>query len=254
MSKSIIIANWKMNPASYKKAENLVSDLLADITKNKKTKIVLCPPLLWLNGLSRKYKKSVSFGAQNFFWADTGAFTGEVSAQMLKSSGAEYVIVGHSERKIYLGEKDDMINKKLKSALKAGLTAILCVGERERGEDDEIPSIVEDQLKKALGGVNKNQLKKIIIAYEPVWAISTMSGSKPDTPDNAFRSSIFIRKVLADLYGRKAAGEVKIIYGGSVNSGNITAFIKEGKMDGGLVGGASLDHSEFIKIVELAGN
>ena len=171
---------------------------------------------------------------------------------MLKSAGAEYVIIGHSERKIYLGETDEVINKKLKAALGAGLTPILCVGERERGVDDEIPNIVEEQIKKALEGINKSKLKKIIIAYEPVWAISTTPGSKPDTPDNAFRAFIFIRKVLADLYGRKTAGEVKIIYGGSVNSGNISGFIKEGKMEGTLVGGASLDLTEFIKIIELA--
>ncbi len=254
MIKPLIIANWKMNPATYEEAEGLVSNLLSAITKNKKTKVVLCPPFVWLNDLSRKYKKSISFGAQDVFWADEGAFTGEISAPMLKSSGVDYVIIGHSERKIYLGETDAMFSQKLKAALGVGLTPILCVGERERGEDDEIPSVVAEQLKKALEGVNKNQLKKVVIAYEPVWAISTTPGSKPDTPDNAFRASIFIRKVLADFYGRKAAGEIKIIYGGSVNSGNIAAFIKEGKMEGVLVGGASLDSAEFIGIVELVGS
>ena len=241
-----------MNPATYKEADKLVSDLEPAIAKNKKTKVVLCPPFIWLSDLSQKYKKSFSFGAQDIFWADEGAFTGEISAQMLKSAGAEYVIIGHSERKIYLGETDEIINRKLKAALGAGLTPILCVGERERGEDDEIPNVVEEQLKKALEGINKSQLKKIIVAYEPVWAISTTPESKPDTPDNAFRAFIFIRKVLADLYGRKTAGEIKIIYGGSVNSGNVAGFIKEGKMEGTLVGGASLDLTEFIKIIELA--
>lgn len=241
-----------MNLSSFEEAEKLVLDLLPNIAKNKKTKVVLCPPFLWLNSLSRKYKKSVSFGAQNVFWKDAGAFTGEVSPPMLRSAGVEYVIIGHSERKIYLGETDEMINKKINAVLQAGLISILCIGERERGEDGEIPGVVADQLKKALEGVNKSQLKKIIIAYEPVWAISTMPGSKSDTPDNAFRASIFIRKVLADFYGRRAAGEVKIIYGGSVNSANIGAFIKEGKMEGALVGGASLDPAEFSKIVESA--
>ena len=253
MSKSIIIANWKMYPATYQEAEKLMSDLLPFLAKNKKAKVVLCPPFIWLNDLSKKYKKSVSFGAQDVFWAEGGAFTGEISAPMLKSSRVGYVIIGHSERKIYLGETDEMINKKLKASLAAGLISVLCVGERERGKDDEIPGVVEEQLKKSLEGVGKNQLKKIIVAYEPVWAISTMPGAKPDTPDNAFRASILIRKVLADLYGRKTAGEVKIIYGGSINSNNIAAFIKEGKMQGGLVGGASLNPAEFIKIVKSAG-
>jgi triosephosphate isomerase len=253
MSKPIIIANWKMNPPTYEEAEKLVTNLWSDIAKNRKTKIIICPPFIWLYDLSQKDKKSVAFGAQDVFWTDRGAFTGEISPTMLKFAGVEYVIIGHSERKVYLGETDEMINKKLKAALGKGLVSILCVGEREREGGDGIPVVVGEQLKKALAGVSKNLIKKVIVAYEPIWAISTMPGAKADTPDNAFRASIFIRKTLTDLFGRKAAGEVKIIYGGSVNSGNISGFIKEGKMEGALVGGASLDPAEFIKIMESAG-
>lgn len=232
----------------------MIFSLLPDMAKNKKTKVVICPPFIWLAGLIRQYKKSVSFGAQNVFWKEAGAFTGEISAAMLKSAGAEYVIIGHSERKIYLGETDELVNKKIKAALKVGLKPIICIGEKERGEDSEVPGIVGEQIKKALDGIHKNQLKKIILAYEPIWAISTMPGARPDTPDNAFRVSIFIRKILTQLHGRKAVEAVKIIYGGSVNSANVAAFIREGKMEGVLVGSASLDPAEFVKIMEAAGN
>lgn len=154
-----------------------------------------------------------------------------------------------------MGETDEVINKKIKAALKVGLKPIICIGEKERGEDGEVPGIVGEQIKKALDGISKNQLKKIILAYEPLWAISTMMpGATPDTPDNAFRVSIFIRKILTQLYGRKSAEGVKIIYGGSVNSDNIKMFVKEGKMEGVLVGSASLDPSKFTKIVEVSGN
>ena len=252
MKNSIIIANWKMNPATYGEAEKLVSNLLPGITRNKKTKVVLCPPFVWLNSLSSKFKKSISFGAQDVFWKDGGPYTGEVSPQMLKSSGVNYVILGHSERKIYLGETDEMINKKLKAALEAGLIPVLCVGEKERNSDG-IPAVVGEQLKNALGGIGKNLVKKLVVAYEPGWAISTMPGAKADSPDNAFRALVFIRKILAGLYGRKTAEGIKIIYGGSVSSANIAGFLKEGKMEGALVGGASMDAQEFLKVVRPAG-
>lgn len=239
-----------MNPVIYEETEKLMVGLLSGIAKNKKVKVVICPPFVWLTDLSYKYKKSVTFGAQDVFWEEEGAFTGEISAAMLKSAGADYVIIGHSERKIYLGETDEMINKKLKTALGAGLVSVLCIGEKERSGDG-IPAMVGEQLKKALEGVGKSSLKKLIVAYEPVWAVSTMPGSQADNPDNAFRAMIFIRKVLTDLYDRKTAEGVKIIYGGSVSSVNIAGFLKEGKMEGVLVGGASLDAQEFTKIVKI---
>lgn len=248
MSRPIIIANWKMNPPTFPEAEKLLLDLLPEVAKNKKVEVVICPPFVWLTDLSYKYKKSVAFGAQDVFWEEEGAFTGEISAAMLKSAGADYVITGHSERKIYFGETDEMINKKLKTALEAGLASVLCVGEEERSSDG-IPAVVGEQLKKAMEGVGKNSVKKLIVAYEPVWAVSTMPGSQADNPDNAFRAMIFIRKVLTDLYDRKTAEGVKIIYGGSVSSANIAGFLREGKMEGALVGGASLDAQEFAKIV-----
>lgn len=250
MRRPIIIANWKMNPLTFQEAEKLLLDLLPEAAKNKKVEVVICPPFVWLTDLSHKYKKSVVFGGQNVFWKDSGPYTGEISPQMLKSSGVSYVIIGHSERKIHLGETDEMINKRLKAALEAGLVSVLCIGEKERSGDG-IPAVVGEQLKKALEGVGKKSVKKLIVAYEPVWAVSTMPGSQADNPDNAFRAMIFIRKVLTDLYDRKTAEGVKIIYGGSVSSVNIASFFKEGKMEGVLVGGASLDAQEFTKIVKI---
>lgn len=252
MARFLIIANWKMNPRTYREAEGLFLAVRKGMQKNNKVGVVICLPLIWLIDFSRKYKSLVAFGAQNVFWETAGAYTGEVSPQMLKSSGVSHVIIGHSERKIYLGETDEMINKKVKAVFVAGLKPILCIGERERS-GREVPSIVGEQLKKALEGVKKDKIRNLIVAYEPVWAISTMPGACPDTPDNAFRAAIFIRKVIADLYGLTAAKAVRVIYGGSVSSANTAVFLKEGKMGGALVGGASLDASEFIEIVKVAG-
>lgn len=250
-SPKLIVANWKSNPATLAEAVLLAKKVEQGLSKLKKSEVVIAPPYSFLASLAEVLSK-VKLGAQNAFWQDVGPYTGEISWHQLKNLGVKYVIIGHSERKIYLAETDEMINKKLKAVLKAGFESILCVGERARSTDNQIPVVVEEQLKKALAGVRKNLVQKLSVAYEPIWAISTMPGSRPDTPDNAFRASVFIRKVLAGLYGRKAAEEIKVIYGGSVNSKNIFAFLQEGKMEGALVGGASLDPEEFITIVKIA--
>lgn len=247
----LIVANWKSNPATLAEAIWLAKQVERGLSKFTKNEVVIAPPYSFLVSLA-EILSNAKLGAQNAFWQDVGPYTGEISWRQLQDLGVKYVIIGHSERKIYLGETDEMINKKLKAVLKAGLKSILCVGEQERSTDNQIPVEVEEQLKKALAGVRKNLVKKLVVAYEPIWAISTTPGAKPDTPDNAFRASIFIRKVLAGLYGRKAAREIKVIYGGSVNAKNIFAFLKEGKMEGALVGGASLDPEEFSKIVKIA--
>lgn len=250
MHRPIIIANWKVNPATSVEAVLLAQKIERGLIGIKKIEVVVAPSYPFLIPAAQVLKKA-ELGAQNVFWEDGGPYTGEVSPEMLKSSGVSYVIIGHSERKIYLGETDEMINKKLNAVLGAGLMPVLCVGEKERNGDG-IPAVVGEQLKKALGGVGKNLIKKLIVAYEPVWAVSTTAGAKADTPDDAFRALVFIRKILAGLYGRNAAEDVKIIYGGSVSSANIAGFLKEGKMEGSLVGGASLDAQEFIKIVKVA--
>lgn len=249
MEKPLIVANWKMNPDSPGRAGILAKKIESRIS-GRKTEVVIAPPFPFLGSVGKALKKA-KLGAQDAFWADVGPYTGEVSWHQLKHFGVKYVIVGHSERRINLGETDEMINKKVKAALENDMYPILCVGERERA-GNEIPSIVGEQLKFALRGVGKNQLKNLIVAYEPVWAISTQAGARPDTPDNAFRAALFIRKVIASLFDRKTSEKVRVIYGGSVNSGNVVSFLKEGRMQGALVGGASLDLKKFAEIVRLA--
>lgn len=248
MRKHLIIANWKMNPSSLKEAILLAQRIEKGIAHLRGVEAVIAPSFLHLSAVRKEIKK-VYLGAQNVFWEDIGPYTGEVSWRQLKINRVKFVIVGHSERKLYLCETDEMINKKIITVLQNGFKAVLCVGERERA-DNEIPPVVGDQLKNALKGVEKKFIKNLIIAYEPIWAISTQLNSRPDTPDNAFRSLLYIRKIIAGLYDRNTADAVKVIYGGSVTSGNIKSFIKEGKMEGALVGGASLDAAEFLKILK----
>lgn len=247
MFKPLIIANWKSNPDTMRKAVILVRKIESGIGAIKNAEVIIAPPFPYLGAVKTELKKA-RLGAQNTFWKDIGPYTGEVSWHQLKNLGARYIIVGHSERKFFLGETDDIINKKVCALLQNGLKPILCLGERER-TGNEIPALVGDQLKNALKGTEKNIIPNLVVCYEPVWAISTEVGSRPDTPDSAFRAMLYIRKILTDLYGRKIASMVRVIYGGSVNAQNIIPFLKEGKMQGALVGGASLDPKEFVEII-----
>lgn len=249
MSKYLIIANWKSNPDSPGRAVLLARKIERGILKYRNIEIVIAPPYPFLAPIAGVLRKA-KLGSQNMFWEDIGPFTGEVSWHQLQHLRVLYVIIGHSERKLYLCETDEMINKKIRAALSHGLQPILCVGEEERS-GREIPPVVAEQLKNALKGVKKSRLKDLTVAYEPIWAISTRPGARADTPDSAFRAMLFVRKTLSNLYGQKAARDVRVIYGGSVNSQNIGAFLTEGRMQGALVGGASLDPTEFAKIVGI---
>ena len=246
-NKKIIIANWKANPNSLEEAVLMAKKIEAGL-KQSNIEVVIAPPFPFLEGVGRVLKKA-KLGSQNSFFAKSGPYTGEVSINQLKSLSVKCVIVGHSERRSNLGETDEIINKKILSLLENGFRPILCVGEKERKDS---AAIIKDELQKALKGVKKNSLKNLIVAYEPIWAISTTSGAIADTPDNAFRIKIYIKKIISNLYGREAADIVKIIYGGSVNSSNIAGFLEEGQMDGALVGGAGLKPEEFIAIVKKA--
>lgn len=248
MSK-LIIANWKSNPDSPGRAVLLAQKIERSIY-SRDAEVVVAPPFPFLIPVGKVLKKA-KLGAQNVFWEDTGPYTGEVSWRHLKHCRASYVIVGHSERRIHLGETDEMINKKVLALLLHGPKPVLCVGEHER-ESNEIPAIVGHQMKSALAGVKKQQVKNLTIAYEPVWAISTMPGARTVTPDNAFRAMVYIRRILSDLFGRALAEKVRIIYGGSVGAENISVFLREGKMQGALVGGASLDPREFALLLKNA--
>jgi len=247
---SIVIANWKMNPQTIKDAKALFYDTSDGVRKFKNVETIICPPFVYLSFFANL--TSIKLGAQDLFWENpstgVGAYTGEISGKMLKDLGCSYVIVGHSERRHWLGESDEMINLKLKAALGAKLTPILCVGERA-GEDMGV--VVGEQLKGCLKDVSKAQIKEIIIAYEPVWAIGTGNAC---SPDNALSATVLIKKVLTALYGRFLAEKIPVLYGGSVDATNSASYIKEAGMAGLLVGGSSLEAEEFVRIGEAVNN
>lgn len=252
----LIVANWKMNPPAKKDMIKLVESVEGGLWGIKGAATVLAPPFPWLNFVKRRLRKS-KLGAQNTFWEKSGAYTGEVSPQMLKDSGVNYVIVGHSERRQKFGETDDMIAKKVKASIKSGLIPVVAVGEEHRGSfnsdgslDNHIDSIVGEEVKKALSLLNPVEVRKVIFAYEPIWAISTTPGAKVALPQDALSAAIYIRKILTDFVSSKSAREMPILYGGSVDSKNVAAFAKEGGVDGFLVGGVSLRAKEFVELVE----
>ncbi len=237
--KPLIVANWKMNPQALKGAKRLFNLVKKGVKNFKNAEVVICPPFPYLSVLGAS---AVAFGVggQDCFWEQRGAFTGEISAKMLKDLGCKYVIVGHSERRRYLKETDEMINKKIKAVLKTGLRPILCIEKisqiREHQRSVKMNEV--HRLKKGIKGITKKDLKKIILAYEPVWAIG--SGKACGIPE-AKKVNLSIRKILK---------ENVLLYGGSVNSQNAGDFIKKAKFQGLLVGGASLDSKEFIEIVK----
>lgn len=244
MNKRIIAANWKMNKDLndsknfFKKFFSLKTDFSDDI--------IVCPPFIDLGYLCENFKNSgVKFGAQNCYYEDSGAFTGEVSASMIKKIGADYVIIGHSERRTYFGEDDHIINKKVSAALKNGLKVILCVGEdlsqREQKKEFEV---VLSQIKQDLDGLKQEDVKNIIIAYEPIWAIGTGKTIFPQQADLMCKS---IKEFVKETY--KTSSQIKVLYGGSLKISNASDFFKMQNVDGGLIGGASLDPEEFIKII-----
>lgn len=253
MSKKIIVANWKMNPASLKEAKELFNSAKKTASRLANMETVICPPIIYLSELGHSMSK-LKLGAQDVSRFDfEGAHTGEVSAKMLKNSGVKYVIIGHSERR-KLGETNEIINKKLGISLSFGLKTIFCVGEENRDEEEKSVEFIEQQINEGLKGLSQNLLKNLIMAYEPVWAISGNVKSKADNPESAFRMAVFIRKVLMDIAGNELARKITVLYGGSVSSGNAKQFLKDGQMDGLLVGGKSLDKEEFKKILMIAEN
>lgn len=253
--KPLVIANWKMNPASSKEVEHLLSSLKPEIEKNQGTETVICPPFIYLKNLLANSSNKFIFGAQNCFWEEKGAFTGEISPSMLKGLGCQYVIVGHSERRKYFQETDEVVLRKLKAVLKARLKPILCIGEEARDAFDsngkplnEMSLAVGQQLEKDLSGISSVKIREIVIAYEPVWAIGT---GVPCQSDDAMKAALLIKKILTKLYSRSIAERIRIIYGGSVNSQNAVDYVKGSGMDGLLVGGASLNASEFARIISV---
>ena len=242
----LLVGNWKMNPSDLREAKQLLNNIKKDLTKTrfKDVEVVICAPFVWLSDLSKNLSKKIKLGAQNLFWERQGAYTGEISGLMLKNLGCQYVLIGHSERRVYLNENDSMINKKIIAALSVSLKPILCVGEKE-GED--MSQVIKRQLIEGLKNISGSRVENLVIAYEPVWAIGT---GNPCHPDDAMKAALFIRKILSDIYNRKIADKIPIIYGGSTNSKNAKSYIAEAEMDGLLPGGASLNVSEFIEMIK----
>ena len=247
----IVIANWKMNPVGEKEAEKIFSNIIKNIKKIKKTEVVICPPFVYLGNL-RKFGKKIMLGAQNTFYEESGAHTGEISADMLDNLGTKYVILGHSERRAK-GENNEEVNKKIKCVLDSGLIPIVCIGEKERDEKHEYLNFVKKQTEECLNGVSKNSISKVIIVYEPVWAISA-NKIREAIPEEFREMAIFIRKILNDKFGAKMIKKIKIVYGGSVNPKNALGFLSEGKADGLLVGRDSLDPKKFVEIINITEN
>lgn len=257
-----LIANWKMNPATLKEAEQLSASISGGIKKIKPKKninVVICPPYLYLKSVSHKSTQALQLGAQDCFWGKQGAYTGAVSAPMLKDIGCRYVILGHSERREYFGEDDALINKKVRAALLSGLRPVLAIGEKTRNTFDgrgrhtnELDTIIEEQLRGALKGISSAQAANLIIIYEPVWAISKGNPHhQTATSDDVLTAILFIRKVLANLYSKTLAKRIPVLYGGSTTSRNLRSFLDDGGADGALVGGASLKADEFIKMIKV---
>lgn len=251
LRKAVIAGNWKMNntPAQTTALINEMKPLVKDADCD----VIICAPFVDLQAaLEASEGSNIKIGAENCHWAESGAFTGEVSAVMLKEMGVPYVIIGHSERRQYFGETDETVNKRVRAALDAGLKVILCVGEvleqREQGVTFEVVGM---QTKIALQGVSEEELANVIIAYEPVWAIGT---GKTATADQADEVNGYIRSVIEELYGKKAADAFVVQYGGSMNAKNAEELLAKENVDGGLIGGASLKAEDFSVIVKAASN
>ncbi len=249
LRKAIVAGNWKMNN-DRNAAKKLITEL-NPLVKDAACEVVLCVPYTNLEtALSLCEGTNMHVGAENCHWAKSGAFTGEISAEMLAEMGVEYVIIGHSERRQYFSETDQTVQARVRAALDAGLKVILCVGEvleqREQGITEEVVAL---QTKVALGGVSEEELSRIVIAYEPVWAIGT---GKTATADQAEEVCAFIRSVVAKLYSKAAADALTIQYGGSMKPGNAKELLSKEDVDGGLIGGAALVASDFAAIIEAA--
>ena len=249
MRRPLIAGNWKMNENIAESVE-LVSQLREMVSDVSEVEIVVAPPYTALGSVADAIKGSNIFlSAQNIFWEESGAFTGEVAPLMLKDIGCQYAIVGHSERRQYFGETNETVNKRLKAALKVSLAPIVCVGEvLEEREAEKTLDVIEQQLKEGLNGLSADEMEKVVIAYEPVWAIGT---GKTATPDQAQEIHQFIRKLITQIFSKEVAEGTRILYGGSVKPDNVDQLMSQKDIDGALVGGASLKAGSFARIVKF---
>jgi len=249
MRKTIIAGNWKMNK-TVGEAQDLIRALKGKVANVTDVEMIVAPVFTALSAVAKAIKGSnIKLAAQDMYWEAEGAFTGEISPLMLKDVGCEYVIIGHSERRAYFSETNETVNKKVKAAHAHSLKPIVCVGERlEQRESGITKDVIRDHVVNGLAGITKEQMLSTVIAYEPVWAIGT---GKTATPEQAQEVHEFIRGLLTEIYSSDVAEAVRIPYGGSVKPGNIAQLMAQPDIDGGLIGGASLDADSFAQIVKF---
>jgi len=248
MRKKILAANWKMN-LTHSEAESYFDTFLSEIGQVNDVEVVIIPPFTAIPALVTASERmpAIRIGAQNMHWEKSGAFTGEVSGAMLRAHYVKYVILGHSERRTLFGETDEIVNRKVRAALDAGLRPIFCVGESLQERDGgKIEEVLGRQIRKGLEGVVLKDLPEVVVAYEPCWAIGT---GRSATPNEAEEAHAFIRLVLSELFGTPTADRVRIQYGGSVKPENAEDLMRQKNIDGALVGGASLDPRSFARII-----
>ncbi|MFO8027267.1 MAG: triose-phosphate isomerase [Opitutales bacterium] len=248
--KYLIAGNWKMNLNASEGAE-LASQVASMFGQQTDVSVCVCPTFTALEAVSKVVNESnVQLGAQNMHFESSGAYTGEISAEMLRHLYCNFVILGHSERRQYFGETDETVNKKTKAALDANLKPIVCIGETlEEREAGKVKEVIETQIKGALDGISADRTDALVIAYEPVWAIGT---GKTATPEMAEEVHAEIRCLLAELYDEETAEKVRLLYGGSMKPGNAAELLAQKNIDGGLIGGASLKPNDFAGIIEAA--
>jgi len=248
MRRIIIAGNWKMNN-TVQESISLVREIAGSLNDLKGREVVIAPPFTSLYVVAKEIENTkVKLAAQNLFWKENGAYTGEISGYMLKDVGCEYVIIGHSERRQFFGETDESVNQKIKAALKFGLFPIVCVGESlEERETGKTFEVIKRQVEKGFEGLENLEMKKGVIAYEPVWAIGT---GKTASPVQANEVHLFIRNLLQESFGKEISDTMPILYGGSVKPDNIKGLMEQSEIDGVLVGGASLDAKGFLKIIK----
>lgn len=249
----LIAGNWKMNETTVQ-AVTLSQQISFETDKTwARIEVALCPPFVDLKSVYNVLTfdhSSIKLGAQDVYWEPDGAYTGAISVSMLKEVGCEFCIVGHSERREYFGETDEMVNKKIKALLAQGLLPIMCCGEPlEVRDNGQALEYIGEQVKRGWAGVSAGDIAKSVIAYEPIWAIGT---GRAATPEQAQEACAHIRGVIAEMVGADAASKVRILYGGSMNPGNVEMFLPEPDIDGGLIGSASLDAKAFAHIVGVA--
>lgn len=250
MRKPIIAGNWKMYK-TVSEAKQLVSEVIHDLAGDDRVEVVFCPPFTALSAVRELLQNTpYKLAAQNLFWKEEGAYTGEIAPQMLKEIGCDYVIIGHSERREYFGETDETVNLKVKAALANAIKPIICVGETlPQREAGETAGLIRRQTEAALAGLDKASIPDVVIAYEPIWAIGTGKSSNGEDANEVIG---FIRQTVAQMFDSAVASQMRIQYGGSVKPENIREFMDQPEIDGALVGGASLKSDSFLKIIRYS--